>query len=374
MNGPLVYVLIVLFIGGAMVGSFVNVVVARLPYEKSVLWPGSRCFNCLRPIPFFWENIPLVSYWLLGGRCRVCKAPFSMRYFLVELLVAVGFVALFYLEIVKNIHHIPAFNDSVQQIRFRLLTPESLPMLWFFLQHALLFTLLVAAAFCDLEDRTIPLGITLTGTVLGLIFAVALPWPWPSGVVEAMPKPDPGLRIQFIDWWMLGPNQLQKSGLYPWPVWGPPPEWMPAGRPLLGLVTGVAGALAGTLMLRGVKLLFEKGLGKEALGLGDADMMMMAGAFLGWQPIVVAFLVGAMVSLVFAVPRLLTRGENTLPFGPGLAVGTLLTWLGWHWIAPYVQTLFFNGTFLAILGGLAAVVLFLLSYLIGKVQGTAKKA
>lgn len=369
MNGPLIYVLVVLFICGAMVGSFVNVIVARLPYEKSIAWPGSRCFRCLRPIPFFWENIPLVSYWLLGGRCKVCKAPFSIRYFLVELIVAAGFVLLFYLEIVENIHHIPAFEDSVQQIRYRLLSAESLPMLWFFLHHALLFTLLVAAAFCDLEDRTIPLGITLPGTAIGLIAAVLFAWPWPNSVAQAMPKHDPNLRIQIVDWWMLGPNQMQKSGLYPWPVWGPPPNWMPAGGPMLGLVTGIVGALTGTFLLRSVKLLFEKGLGKEALGLGDADMMMMAGAFLGWQPVVIAFLAGALVSLIFAIPRLVTRGENTLPFGPGLAVGTILTWLGWHWIAPFAQTLFFNGTFLAILGVLCGTVLFLASYLIGKVQG-----
>lgn len=373
MSGPLIYLLVVLFICGAMVGSFVNVIVARLPYEKSIIWPGSRCFRCLRPIPFFFENIPLVSYWLLGGRCKVCKTPFSMRYFFVELLVAVGFVVLFYLEIVKNIHQIPAFGDNVNQIRFRLLTAGSLPMLCFFLHHALLYTLLVAAAFCDLENRTIPLGITLPGTVIGLILATIFAWPWPNSLAEAMPKADPTARFPLEDWWILGPNQMQKAGLYPWPVWGPPPAWMPGGSLLLGLLTGVAGALTGTFMLRGVKFLFEKGLGKEALGLGDADMMMMAGAFLGWQPIIVAFLLGAVVSLIFAVPRLIARGENTLPFGPGLAVGILITWLGWHWIGAQLQSLFFHATFLAILGGLSAVVLFLLSYMIGMVQGPPKE-
>jgi leader peptidase (prepilin peptidase)/N-methyltransferase len=371
-NGSLLFVLVTLFIAGAIVGSFINVVVARLPYEKSVLWPGSRCFRCLRAIPLY-DNIPLVSYWLLGGKCRGCKAPFSMRYFLVELLVAVGFVLLFYFEVVQNIHRIPAFNDSVEQIRFRLFTRGSLPMLWFFLHHATLFSLLVAAAFCDLQDRTIPLGITLTGTVVGLVLATVLPWPWPSLPAQAMPQDDPGLRFQITEWWQLGPNQIAKSGLYHWPVWQPQAGWLGAGSTLMGLLTGVAGALTGTLMLRIVKLLFEKGLGKEALGLGDADMMMMAGAFLGWQPIIVAFLVGALVSLVFAVPRIIMRGDNTLPFGPGLAVGTVLTWLGWHWIGPQVHSLFFHGTFLAVLGGLAAVVLFLLSFLIGRVQGAAKK-
>src|SRR5438094_69523 len=114
-NGPLILVLVSLFVAGAVMGSFLNVWIARLPMEKSIFWPpGSRCGSCYRPIRFF-DNLPLISYWLLGGKCRYCKAPFSMRYFVVELFVAVAFVMIFYVEIVLNIHDIPEFRNFTRQ-------------------------------------------------------------------------------------------------------------------------------------------------------------------------------------------------------------------------------------------------------------------
>src|SRR5215468_2447425 len=102
----IVYWLFVVFVLGAIVGSFLNVVIARLPLEKSILWPGSRCGSCLKPIRWY-DNLPLVSYLWLRGRCRSCKQSFSIRYFLVELLCAVGFAGLFYAEVVRNIHGWP---------------------------------------------------------------------------------------------------------------------------------------------------------------------------------------------------------------------------------------------------------------------------
>src|SRR5947208_9418993 len=102
----LVFWLVFAFLLGTAVGSFLNVIVARLPYEKSVLWPGSRCGNCYQPIRFFFDNIPLLSYLLLRGRCRTCKARFSIRYFLVELFVALAFVGVFVFEIADNINGI----------------------------------------------------------------------------------------------------------------------------------------------------------------------------------------------------------------------------------------------------------------------------
>src|SRR5436305_5414 len=79
-----VYGLVFAFVVGAAVGSFVNVCVARLPYERSLIWPGSRCLSCCQPVRLY-DNVPLVSYWVLRGRCRSCGARFSARYFLVEL-------------------------------------------------------------------------------------------------------------------------------------------------------------------------------------------------------------------------------------------------------------------------------------------------
>src|SRR5947209_20548120 len=101
-----VYWLVVVFMVGAMVGSFLNVVRARLPLEKSIVWPGSRCGSCHQPIRWR-DNLPLVSYLWLRGRCRTCGKSFSIRYFLVELVSALGFAGLYYAEMIQNVHGWP---------------------------------------------------------------------------------------------------------------------------------------------------------------------------------------------------------------------------------------------------------------------------
>src|SRR5205814_9918653 len=162
------------------------------------------------------------------------------------------------------------------------------------LYHALLFSLLLGAAVCDLDWREIPLGITVPGTIIGLLGAVLLPWPWPWPPEQALPVAPPQISSDMA--WPLG---IIREGIYAWPPRGPLPEWMaPGGNWQTGLATGLAGALVGTFMLRIVGYLFGKGLGKEALGLGDADLMMMAGAFLCWQVIVVGLFVGDCLALI----------------------------------------------------------------------------
>jgi leader peptidase (prepilin peptidase)/N-methyltransferase len=352
------------FVLGAIVGSWLNVCIARLPLEKSMAWPSSRCGRCLTPIRAY-HNLPLISYWMLGGRCKSCGQAFSIRYFAVELLTALAFVGIFYLEIVRNVNDVPALRGARDLLSFAAPRGHELTMLiGYFAHRAILVSLLIGAAMCDHENRLIPLSITVPGTIIGIILATCFPWPWPNSPEQAMPLPKSGVS----DWWLLTGPDLQKLGLYPWPVWGPPPRWMPAGSWRLGLATGIAGALAGGFLLRGVKFLCEKALGKEALGMGDADLMMMAGAFVGWQPVVIAFFAGAVVSLFLAVPRLLRGGEHSLPFGPGLAIGTVLVAVGWSAIAPNVQALFFYPTFLGLIVGLGAAVLFLLSFIIGRIQ------
>src|SRR5262245_58156444 len=100
------FVLVFVFIVGASVGSFINVAVARLPYEKSLLWPGSTCVTCLQPIRWY-DNLPILSYLWLRGRCRTCGQSYSVVYLLVELGTALAFVGLFWLETVVNVHRWP---------------------------------------------------------------------------------------------------------------------------------------------------------------------------------------------------------------------------------------------------------------------------
>ncbi len=86
--------LIVVFIFGAVVGSFLNVCIYRIPRKKSIIYPPSGCPRCEKPIRFY-DNIPLVSYLVLKGKCRDCKAPISFRYFVVELITAVIFMFIY---------------------------------------------------------------------------------------------------------------------------------------------------------------------------------------------------------------------------------------------------------------------------------------
>jgi leader peptidase (prepilin peptidase)/N-methyltransferase len=339
------------FVVGLIVGSFLNVCVARLPLEKSLFWPGSRCGNCLQSVRWY-DNIPLVSYLVLRGRCRTCGASFSVRYFLVELLTALGFAALFYLECVENIHRWPAHMPPWQR------EAGLVPWQWVagFAFHALLFSFLMVAAFCDLDGREIPLSLTLTGTFVGLLGAMLMPWPWPDtwGAIQERLRAENFRYPQMLegDWKFL--RFPVPPGLYPWPAWGPLPGGLAPGSWQLGLVNGLAGMLVGTFLLRGMRFLFSAGLGKEALGLGDADLMMMAGAFLGWQPIVVAVFVAVIPALFFGIIQVAVHRDNSLPFGPSLAAGVLLTMLLWRWLGRELYPLFFwRGLmlWLVVLGG-----------------------
>jgi leader peptidase (prepilin peptidase)/N-methyltransferase len=355
----LVPLLILLFVFGCMVGSLLNVCIYRIPLEKSLWWPGSRCGSCLQPVRWY-DNIPLVSYLVLRGRCRTCGARFSARYFVVELLTGLAFAGLFYLDVADNVQEIPLLRlerDTMERLFF-----PSWQAWVVFGHHALLVCFLLVASFCDLDYREIPLAVTIPGTALGLIEAVLWPWPWPS-----LPNTHAVYQLQqAASWWALPPNQGIVPGLYPWPFWGPLPAWFaPGGNWQTGLATGLAGFLAGALLLRVVRWVFTVGLRKEALGLGDADLMMMAGSFLGWQPVVVAFFLGVFVGLFFGIPQYFWWKDRSLPFGPSLAIGTVLTMLTWRCLGPHFQPLFFNWMLLVPLIVVTGVLMLVASALVG---------
>jgi leader peptidase (prepilin peptidase) / N-methyltransferase len=340
--------LVFVFVVGACVGSFINVAVARLPLEKSLLWPSSRCGTCWQPIHWY-DNVPIVSYLWLRGRCRACGQSFSVAYMLVELATALGIVGLFWLEVVMNVHDWPGRND------FNVAHGWYPATAWLgFGWHALLFSFLMVASVCDLKSREIPLQLTLTGTLVGLFGAVLMPWPFPHSTAMA---PSPGLADQ---------------GLYAWPFWFPLPAWAaPGDNWQTGLATGVVGALVGTFLLRAIGFIFGKGLGKEGLGLGDADLMMMAGAFLGWQIVFVAFFLSVFPALVFGIMNLVIRRDNSLPFGPSLSFSVLATCLCWQPIGAHVAPALFWGQLLFWGGILCGGVLYLMAFAMRLARGQA---
>jgi leader peptidase (prepilin peptidase)/N-methyltransferase len=137
------FIYIIFFILGLIIGSFLNVCVWRLPRGGSIIYPGSHCPLCSAPIRWY-DNIPILSFLLLGGRCRSCGGRISFRYPLVELLTGLLFVAMY-----------GSFGLSSQTLIYILLASS-----------------LLTVGFIDLDKKIIPNLITLPGIALGLIFSL----------------------------------------------------------------------------------------------------------------------------------------------------------------------------------------------------------
>lgn len=134
------------FIFGMMMGSFLNVCIYRLPKNESIVWPGSHCQSCQKPIAWY-DNVPVLSYFLLGGKCRGCKAKFSSQYAVIEVLTGLVFIAF-----------VAAFGFSFKAGIYLLFT----------------LALLVVSAI-DWEHRIIPDEISLPGIILGLVLSAVFP-------------------------------------------------------------------------------------------------------------------------------------------------------------------------------------------------------
>jgi len=356
----LAFWLIFLFVTGASVGSFLNVAIARLPFEKSLLWPNSRCGSCHQSIAWY-DNLPIISYLLLGGKCRTCGQGYSSVYMLVELGTALAFVSLFWIEIVENIHGWPDHRPHKFNLFF-FPWGSFLGYAW----HTILFSFLMVASVCDLKSREIPLQLTLTGTLVGLIGATLMPWPWPQTVGIVIPPVTPPILPgdEFLDI-----RATINHGIYAWPFWGPLPSWAGPGDWQTGLLTGIVGALVGTFLLRAIGFVFGAGLGKEALGLGDADLMMMAGAFLGWQIVAVAFFLAVVPALIFGIIQMAVNRDNSLPFGPSLALSVMVTCLAWHPIGEFVRPVLFWAEVLILGTIVCGGMMFLMSLVLRVIRG-----
>ena len=236
---------ILIFLMGLVLGSFANVVIYRLPRGESLIFPPSRCPHCGHPIRP-WDNLPVLSYFLLRGKCRDCGGAISWRYPLVELLAGILLLAS-YLRYGISLHLLGASLFSL---------------------------LLLMIFFIDLEHRIIPNLLTYPGIVLGLALSAA------SG------------RL---------PNALAAS---------------------LG---------AGLFFL--LVILASRG----GMGLGDAKLGAMMGAFLGWPLIAVAlvisFVLGGAAGALLVLLKLRSR-KDVIPFGPALALGGMIALL---WGEPLLR-------------------------------------
>lgn len=225
---------------GLLFGSFLNVVIHRLPRGESLAFPGSRCPSCGAPIhPLY--NVPLLGWLLLRGRARCCKTPISARYPLVELLGGL-------------------LGGGLVQVAV-LTLPSDTP-LWhgglLLLAELALGLGLMAAAFIDLSHMYLPDSITLGGAALGLISVpLRAEASWPSSLL--------GAAVGFLIVWL-------------------PFDFLHR-------------------LLRG----------KPGMGLGDAKLVMLAGAWFGWQGALFTLLAGALQATVTVLAVYLTRGQLDEP-------------------------------------------------------------
>jgi leader peptidase (prepilin peptidase)/N-methyltransferase len=247
---------------GAVWGSFFNVCIARIPAGLSIVRPGSRCASCGTPIRPF-DNVPIISYVLLRGRCRTCKRPFSARYPLVEALAALVAVALW----VTFVSGDPGEVLAVRIARFAV--------------YFAFAGVLIVLSFIDLATMRLPDVITL-----------------------------PAIPIFFV------------SGFATHDV-----PWLHR----------LIGAAAGYLFLRIISDFYFYVLKREGLGLGDAKLLALIGALLGWRSLLFVLGVGGFAGSLISIPVVLwTRrrrprsesdeslGHTQIPFGPFLAAAALV--------------------------------------------------
>jgi leader peptidase (prepilin peptidase) / N-methyltransferase len=321
-----------LFITGSAVGSFLNVCIYRLPRGRNLFWPSSRCGACFAPIRAT-DNLPLVAYWRLGGRCRTCGARFSVRYFLVELIVGLVFAGLYALEIGANIHGFDVWTfGGFSSLEAGQFPPDS----WtFFVGHAVLASALVVAIGCLLDGEEVPRGLVVFGAACGLAWALMFPWPTPT--------PYPTVTRMSSGWTQDSP----RPGFVPWPVWEPgshevkrgqepPPQVVERGSFEMGLLS----AAAGILVPAGLVRLVDR---RRRLG-SAAGILMMTGGFLGWQPLVVALAFATVLALGVSTRRRITGGL----FAFLLALYLIVAWLGWAWLGPIVWPVLSDVGYLAV--------------------------
>jgi leader peptidase (prepilin peptidase)/N-methyltransferase len=265
---------------GAVIGSFLNVVIHRLPRQESIVFPNSRCPSCGAAIAFY-DNLPVLSYAVLGGRCRSCKTHISARYPAVELLTGLLWVAVMW-------------RDGIS---------------WVLPFDLIFVTAILALIFIDAEHMILPNAITYPGIVFALVARLALP------LLTGQPH--------FDDLPMLLDGPL--AG---WPIWA-----ASLGGAVIGALVG-----GGSLWLMG--WLWEKLRGVEAMGLGDVKMMFMVGAYLGWRLTILNIFLGVLSGSLIGIALMAKRGDRNmqmlLPFGIFLGIGAIAALLiGSHIVEWY---------------------------------------
>ncbi len=271
---------IFIFIFGTIIGSFLNVVIHRVPNEESIVFPNSACPNCEKPIKSY-DNIPILSWLILGGKCRNCKNPISPRYLFVEILTGLLFLSVYW------------------SIGFNAFLPVAL----------IFVAAVVSLVFIDAEHMILPNVITYPLLVFALLVRIIFPL-------------------------LFGENYFSDFRFFPLNRMDDYPLW------LTSLVGAILGGIVGGGFLWLVGAIWKKLRGVDAMGLGDVKMMFAVGALLGWRLTLLSIFLGAFAGAVigiFVIARQKEKDFQTqIPFGIFLGIGSILSLLfgeqliGWY--------------------------------------------
>ena len=382
--------IVLIFVFGACVGSFLNVIVHRMPRDESIVFPASHCPACGHPIRWF-DNIPILSWIALRGRCRDCGAAISIRYLLVEAATGVMLAALYVLYFVLRVRTLGA-SGAVEAVGEDLNIAHAWPM---FIAHGVLLCGLLAVALVDLEHYIVPLSVMWFAAVIGAGAAGLRPHPFGptasattaamslaaacglsiSGILVAvgwlrpsfhdLPEPPPHAddgdesqpasvgftaddgvrpRVEML-WELLYLTPAIVAAVGAWGLLRLSPSvaaWWTGlfdvgMHPMLApRLAGVAGSLFGFLIggacIWGTRILGTLIAGREAMGMGDVHILAAVGAVA-----VLAYFAAPVSGLLVVLYLYFTRRQRELPYGPWLAVGTVIVMLGYDGIVRYLQ-------------------------------------
>jgi leader peptidase (prepilin peptidase)/N-methyltransferase len=378
------------FTFGCCIGSFLNVVIFRLPRDKSLVKPPSACPSCGKHIRFY-DNIPLVSWLVLGRKCRFCKAPISPRYFVIELLSGSVFTGLFILYFRSNLRAgIGAFGAGG----------------WFiYLLHLVLLAALLAVSAIDLQFWLIPVSVCWFVTAVGLLSSAVGVYIIEPAVIRGFRLLPSGsavsgslavgaaaglglsclllatglLKRSYESEEQLGEpssqeqNQQQITGeeskinhylqmyreiafLLPivicsLAVWllsskiAPVRIWWLAfsQQPVIaGLLGSLFGYFVGCGVVWATRIFGTLAFGKEAMGLGDVHLMGAAGAVIGAWLVVVAFFIAPFFGLAWAAVQMLVKKTRQIPYAPFLSLGILVAMILHDRIFSYLIFIFYH--------------------------------
>ncbi|MBN2456886.1 MAG: prepilin peptidase [Sedimentisphaerales bacterium] len=346
-----------IFTLGCCIGSFLNVVIYRMPREQSIISPPSVCPSCGQHIRFY-DNIPLVSWLVLRAKCRYCKNAISPRYFVIELLTGLVFLGLFVLYFRLNL---------------RAGLESFLGGGWFiYLIHIVLLAAFIAASAIDLELKVIPISICWLATLTGIIASALGPYVIDPVVIDGynlLPTASSktgslaagaviGLGISLV---LLSTGLIKRSYddteiaqdiskinhrteicreiLFLLPIIGlSVAAYLLLNRTALRCwwvdfsqhpaISGILGSLWGYFVGCAVvwitRILGTLGFGKEAMGLGDVHLMGAAGAVIGWPLVIVTFFIAPFFGLAWACLQMFFKKTQQIPYGPFLSLGVFV--------------------------------------------------